>query len=367
MHVRLKTLVAALITCSAPAWAATGNVDVYGVFGVSVDTLSASGTYSAAADIGTNFFAETPFVPTVSVSETAGQTATIALTTYNAQAKTTLGGNHALTQASGFGNGAFGVNSFSGWYDQVTIGGGTGTGTVQFSVQLNGVVTAGAYLGAAGYGLLASTVHPSQLVSSTPTFNVLQPAIPMGLDPSQATEIASYSLLASPYSDPNQLAGLFASPTTPSEGIPSLPIDPSMQLGSDASAYAYPPDLILTPGANQIVNVTLTGTLTFTYGQAFYLIGALASNVVDTTALLSAFEPFGISENPISPLPDGSGATTLDFFNSAHLTAIMLPQGASFASASGAAYSVTAVPEPGEWLMLLAGLSLVGWRVRHRA
>jgi hypothetical protein len=32
----------------------------------------------------------------------------------------------------------------------------------------------------------------------------------------------------------------------------------------------------------------------------------------------------------------------------------------------GTAYNVTAVPEPGEWLMLLAGLGLVGWRTRRK-
>ncbi len=64
MLARLTTLAAALIACTTPAWAATSNVDIYGVINFSVDTVSpAYGTYSAAADIGANFFTEPAFVP----------------------------------------------------------------------------------------------------------------------------------------------------------------------------------------------------------------------------------------------------------------------------------------------------------------
>jgi hypothetical protein len=68
-----------------------------------------------------------------------------------------------------------------------------------------------------------------------------------------------------------------------------------------------------------------------------------------------------------APTKDGTGATTLDFSNSANLINIALPEGATASFASGTAYNVTAVPEPGEWLMLLAGLGLVGWRTRRKA
>lgn len=339
MFARLTLLAAALAT-SPTLWAATSSVDAYGA----ISTPPTSGVFSAAADIGTNFFSPFPFTPAISVTDASGQVAAIALPNYTSQAKTTLGSNHAFAGASGFNNGAFGVGSFSGWYDQITITGGTGTGTVQFSVQLNGTVTAGAYLGAAGFGLLASSVHPFQLTSDTLDFNALN-ASPWALDSDQVSEIALYDVVALPYNLPPYLLG-------------------------DNSGMEFPeyvPDLVLTQGANQAVNVTLTGALTFTYGEAFYLIGALGTSIADTSAL-GPFESFEISETPmvLAP-PDGSGPTTLDFFNSAHLASVVLPQGASFSSASGTAYNVTTVPEPGEWLMLLAGLGLVGWRVRRRA
>lgn len=363
MPARLTALAAALIVCT-PAWAATSNGDIDGVLTNSLSTtLPAYGTYSAAADIGGNFFLETPFVSAVDFTEVAGQTAGIALANYNARAKTTLGNNHAFTQSSGFTNGALSVGGFSGWYDQVTITGGTGTGTVQFSVQLNGTATAGAYLGVAGYGLFASHVHPSQLASDTLVFNTLS-ATPWALDSDQVTEIALYDLVASPYNDPSQILGLFntAAPTPPGAGIPAI----SDTLGDAGMGFPeYVPDLILTPGANQAVNVTLTGTLEFTYGEAFYLIGALSTAVVDDG--LGAFCDLDISTECTPTPKDGTGATTLDFFNIARLTGIVLPQDASFAPASGVAYNVTAVPEPGEWLLMLAGLGLVGWRMHRRA
>lgn len=366
MLARLTTLAAALIACTTPAWAATSNVDIYGVINFSVDTVSpAYGTYSAAADIGASFFTEPAFVPQINSTDISGQVAAISTPDYNASARTTLGSNHAYSQASAIPTGALGVSSFSGWYDQVTISGGTGTGTVEFSVQLNGTVTAGANLGVAGFGLLASGVHPTQLTSDTLTFNLLHTTTPWALDSDQVTEIALYDIVASPYNDPNQIAGLFGPSPSPA-GIPAIS-DPSNSLGSgDGMGFPeYVPNLIFTPGANQAVNVILTGTLTFTYGEAFYLIGTLGTAVLGDG--LEAFCTFDIGTECTPTPKDGIGVTALDFSNSAHLTGIVLPQGASFASASGAPYNVIAVPEPGEWLMLLAGLGLVGWRARRRA
>ncbi|MDO9636675.1 MAG: PEP-CTERM sorting domain-containing protein [Thiobacillus sp.] len=356
MHTRFIVIAAAL-AASPAVWAAASTVEVYGTLSV----YPGSGTYAAAADIGANLFSDPPFVPQISTTDVSNALAAIASTDYSASARTTLGSNHAYSQASGFSSGALGINSLSGWYDQVTVtnGTGTGTGTLQFSVQLTGSVTAGAHLGAAGFSLLASSVHPEQLATDLQAFNMLNPQ-PWGLYDGQVQAITTYSIVASPYNDPDVIAGLFSTPSGGDSGIPAL------QLGEE-DGMGFPeftPDLIVTPGAEHLVNITLTGTLDFTYGEAFYLIGALGTSVLN----LDAFLPFCSFEMecPGNPPANGTGATTLDFLNSALLTGIVLPEGASFASASGAAYNVTAVPEPGEWAMLLAGLGLVAWRTRRK-
>ncbi len=332
MNIRMTALVAALVACAASAQANTANVDIYGV--VNVGVLPAYATYSGAADIGASLFAYDPaYTPLVDATNTPGATAQISAPSYAAAASTTLGSNHAYASASTLPSNVLGAGSFSGWYDQVTITGGSGVGTASFTVQLNGTADVGAFGGGMAYALGTSTVHPSQLVSSTTTFNTSSPyAWPMDA----VNPVATYVLGASPYNDTSVL-------------FPGI---------------APVPDLILTPGTGQNIHATLHGTLNFTYGEAFYLIGALGTTVFD----LNAFQPFCAFEScPELPAADGSGPTTLDFSNSAHLVGIVLPEGASFSSASGAAYNVTAVPEPGEWLMLLAGLGLVGWRVRRRA
>jgi hypothetical protein len=355
MNARLTTLSVAL-AASTVVWTAPAFADIY----------PGSGTYAAAADLGPNYFSDPPFVPQLSTTDVSNVLAAIASTDYNAAARTTLGSNHAQTQASGFSNGALSVNSFSGWYDQITISGGTGTGIMQFSVQLTGSVTAGAYLGAAGFSLLASPVHPEQLAQDLLAFNMLTPAQPWGLYDSQVQSITTYTIVASPYNDPDVIAGLFSAPAVGGSGIPVIS-DPALQLGGEESMGfpEFTPDLIVTPSAEHLVNVTLTGTLDFTYGEAFYLIGALGTSIMNDG--LESFCSFDISGDPCVPTPkDGTGATTLDFLNSALLAGIVLPEGAAFASASGAAYNVTAVPEPGEWAMLLAGLGLVAWRTRRK-
>ncbi|MDP3421455.1 MAG: PEP-CTERM sorting domain-containing protein [Thiobacillus sp.] len=356
MHTRFIAIAATLAASSA-VWAAP----------VLADTYPSSGTYAAAADLGPNYYSDPAFVPQVSMTDVSNTLAAIASADYSAAARTTLGSNHAQAQASGFSNGALSVNSFSGWYDQITISGGTGTGTLQFSVNLTGSVTAGAYLGMAGFSLLASPVHPEQLAQDLLAFNMLTTAQPWGLYDSQVQSITSYNIVASPYNDPDVIAGLFSAPTGGDSGIPVI-TDPALPLGGE-DGMGFPEvtiDLIVTPGAEHLVNVTLTGTLDFTYGETFYLIGALGTSIMNDG--LESFCSFDISGDTCVPTPkDGTGATTLDFLSSALLAGIVLPENATFSSASGATYNVTAVPEPGEWMMLLAGLGLIAWRTRRKS
>lgn len=331
-----------------PTWAATSTLPTYE-------------TYSAAADSGTNFFTYDPtYIPQSDVTAIPGATAQISGSGYTGSASTSLGSNHAYASASAFPSGAFGIGSFSGWYDQVTITGGSGTGTAYFTVQLNGTVDVGAMAGGLGYTLGTSSIHPSQLTSSFQYFSTL--SSPQAWPMDAVNPIATYLLGASPYNDTSILFS--STQASPTGGIPSI-TDPSLSLGGDTGMGFPAPDLILTPGTGQSVNITLHGTLNFTYGEAFYLIGGLNTSVMGDG--LEVFCPFTIGDACTPPVKDGTGATTLDFSNSANLVNIALPEGATASFASGNAYNVTAVPEPGEWLMLLAGLGLVGWRARRRA
>ncbi len=340
----ITRLVAALLAGWAPAWAGATSLPTYE-------------TYSAAADFGTNFYSESAYTTLQDATSTSGATAQINGSGYTASARTTLGNNHVYASAGSMPSNLLGAGGFSGWYDQITITGGSGTGTARFAVRLSGTVDVGTTAGSLGYILGTSSVHPSQLTSDTPTFNMI-PGTPWALD--AVDPIATYLLGASPYYDTSIIFPESVDPAPVNEGIPIVQ-DPSYTLG-DAGIGFPQPDLILTPGVGQNVDVTLHGTLNFTYGEAFYLIGGLNASVAN----LESFCTFGVDGTCTSLPTDGSGATMLDFSNSASLVSIGIPLGATATFASGAAYNVTAVPEPGEWAMLLTGLALVGWRARRR-
>ena len=347
MHKQILRLAAGLIACATPAWA-------------TASTLPAYETYSAAADGSSNLFnvVDPAYTPQIDATTASGATVQITGTGYTATASTTLGSNHAYAGASAMPSNVLSVGSFSGWYDQVTITGGSGTGTASFTVQLTGTIDVGALAGGVGYTLGTSSVHPSQLTSDLLTFNALSSTQSWPMD--AVNPITTYLLGASPYYDTSILFS--GTPTSSTGGIPSIE-DPSLPLGADTGMGFPAYDLVLTPGAGQNINITLHGTLNFTYGEAFYLIGGLGTSIAN----LESFCTFNVDGTCTSPPIDGTGATTLDFSNSANLVNIALPEGASASFASGTAYNVTAVPEPGEWLMLLAGLGLVGWRARRKS
>lgn len=343
MQIRLCAISAALIACSNSAGAVT---------------LPTHETYSAAADIGSNFFTFDPlYTPLTNILTTPGVPVSIAGNNYTASASTALGSNRTYVQAGSFPYGVFGAAGFSGWYDQVKITGGTGTGTARFTVRLNGTVDVGAIAGEMGYVLGTSNIPPSQLASGLTSFNLLSKVQAWPLD--AVTPITSYLLGVSPYTDASILFGAQDLPRN--VGIPSIP-DPNYQLGGTSVATAY--DLVLAPGAGQAINLALHGTISFTYGEAFYLMSGMSALLADG---LDPYCAFTISDACTPPLKDGTGSTTLDFSNSANLINITLPNGATANFASGASYNVTTVPEPGEWLMLLTGLVLVSWAARRRA
>ncbi|MEQ1591273.1 MAG: PEP-CTERM sorting domain-containing protein [Thiobacillaceae bacterium] len=365
MKTRLHALTVALIACTTPVWAATSNVDVYGQIIIGVDTtLPTNATYAAAADIQSSIFifpGAPPYIAQSSVTTTPGATASItqgalvgipSISNNSASASTTLGNNHAYAQANGHSL-DIGIGSFSGWYDQVTITGGTGTGTAHFTTQLNGIVDVGAIAGIASYGLYASSIHPNVLGTDNVVIGIPggTPTAPWFLMGVQVNPVIEYSIVASPYNDPNQISGLFSPPPDLGGGIPSIPGIPALE-----PLPSFQPDLVLTPGAGQIIIATLHGSVEFTYDVPFYLIGTLSTELLN----LDAFQPFCsfTLECPSLPTRDGTGTTTLDFAHSAHLIDIGLPDGATASTASGARYSAASIPEPSS--IALAGLGLIG-------
>lgn len=355
---------AVLAVCAPTAWANTAAVDVHGT--LTMSPLPTYGTYSAASDFGANsFFLGESYTPLFDTTLVSGGLAQIAGSDYTASASTTLGSNHASVSAGTIPTNILSVDSFSGWYDQVTISGGHGTGTASFSVRLNGTVDVGATVGSLAYALGTSSVHPSQLTSNLIYFNTIQ-SNPQPWPMDAVTPIASYLLGASPYNDTSIYFGQPVISSPPDLGIPAL-IDPINSLGGDLGLGFPTYDLVLTPGTDQNINITLAGTLTFTYGEAFYLISGMGASVMgDGLESFCAF-PTAIGDTCNPLVKDGTGATTLNFSNSANLVNIALPLGATASFASGETYNVTSVPEPAEWLMLLAGLGLVGWRARRRS
>ncbi|MEW6676773.1 MAG: hypothetical protein AB1421_02535 [Pseudomonadota bacterium] len=61
----------------------------------------------------------------------------------------------------------------------------------------------------------------------------------------------------------------------------------------------------------------------------------------------------------------GVNTGTADFYNSAVLSTVYLPQGLTLSTDSGTAYNVAVVPEVDMWAMLLAGLGLLGLVTRR--
>lgn len=271
-------------------------------------SLPTDETFSSAYDLESGTV-DPSYTPQLSAAYNTGDPVAISSSTHSVFAQTAQGSNRVYLQQTGaLSSSVLAATSDSTWYDRATITGGIGVGTARFSIHINGTVDVGAFPGAAGYVLSVSSLHPFE----------------------GSSVAASWSLLASPYND---------------------------------ISYANGFSQTLTPGVGQAIDVTLSGTFDFTYGEVFYVLGSLHSIAADLSFLLSSCSPNCLPNSSL----EGSGATTLDFSNSARLVSIVLPEGATASFASGATYNVTAVPEPAEWAMLLAGLGLISWRARCRS
>jgi hypothetical protein len=202
------------------------------------------------------------------------------------QARASFGSN-GVALPSGLSPNGWGY-AFSAWSDGFVINGGSGTGILNFSVQLHGTLFA---------------------------------------------EDAIYTLIMSDNPDAFSPASIAADAFNGFENIPGTA--PVLQVEVDAT-----PDFTPGPGVYSFplgsIDETFSVSVSFTYGQTFYL-----ASVLDITA---------------------QG----DFYNSANF-GISAPVGASIASLSGTPYPTVAVPEPETYAMLLAGLGLVGFAARRRA
>ena len=299
---------AVLCVSSTPAWAISVAYPDYGVASV-----AATATIDPTTGTLTLNNVDTAVTPNglASVNDNLGGAAT---------ASTGYGDNHAYASYANTDTDSVASAAASLWYDQITITGGSGTGTAMLNASLNGTANVGAPDGAAFYVLGTSAVNPMTLTSSTISFNSV--SLPLSVDTSQLTTVASYAV-----------------------GTQGAATACTSQLGNTCPAF----NQVLGAGAGQTIQANLSGSFTFTYGQSFYLIGLLGTGVMN-------------SQPSISPT-----TTTFDFSHTGLLNQIVLPQGAILSDASGTIYNVAAVPEPAEWLTLVAGLALVGWANRRRA
>ncbi len=296
---------AALCALSAPAWALAVAPPNYGVASV-----AATATYNPSSGFSFTQEQYSPYpgaAAGIGVNDGGGATAS---------AWTDYGANHASASYTAGDGTSLASLGASLWFDQITITGGSGTGTATFHATLDGTVTAGGPDGAAAYVLGVSTINPATLA-----LGMASPTLPLDLSSTQITPVASY------------LVG--------TSGAQSACL---LQLGGTCPLFNQ-----VVNGGTIAVNAPLSGSVTFTYGQPFYLLGVLGT---------------GAGENFSATI---GSTTTLDFSHTGLLNQIVLPQGAILTDASGAPYTVAAVPEPGQWAMLLAGLGLLGMAVRRRA
>lgn len=283
------------------------------------DTLPTSGVHSIALVNGFDSSAAIAELQQESFSPigapdsmpTVSLTANLPLTGLEqvyATATTGLGSNHALVTAYGTSGTAA---ALSAWYDQVVITDTAGTGTAQFTLQLDGSMATkdstlyGGGLVQGAFSFYASTIHPTLLDAD---------GIP----------------------DTNSFWELSA---------------PESQL---LARYEIFPTLVGN-GVLEEINVTLTVDLNYTSDAPIYLIGGLAlfattngPGAAATANFLNSGYVTGMS------LPEGVTATFGSGTDYNNIPVVSIPE------------PVLSVPEPETYAMLLAGLGLVGFMAIRR-
>lgn len=250
------------------------------------------------------------------LDETYGNVFSAPLGSYGGRAMATPGANHASSwarggSASGYADGTTwtaGLNAASVWFERFTITGGSGTGTLSLSVLVEGELDVSGPINADGRAGLASVGF--NLLTTTSPFTLVTTANG-GWPPGGSYHPTSHGLAFA--CDP--LA-------------PAADCDYGTVL---SSVGHYEADTFTQASVLERVDATIT----FTYGMPFYVIGALEAS---------------------SYAYQLGAEASADFFNTARVTAFVVPGGATVVMDSGAyaAFGLP-VPEPSSLLLMLAG------------
>lgn len=281
----------------------------------------------------------------VSQALVSGQTALIDSSTYVVSALTGPGIQQVYA-ATEEGADIDAVNAVSNVLDRVTVSGGSGEGVLTVSVTISSTASVGLPQALAGYFVATSASNPVVTLDELGE-NIVDPWLPYEpyISPWGMDLVLEHSWEFLSYSNPLPLIG------------PCGGMDPT-SLNFNFSGECVPGPLhdeTLGIGEHDF-SITLTGEISFTYDEPFYLLGSAGVVVSEFVS----FGPFTVSD----PSPEGTGPTEISLVSSLTFT---LPDGASLFSASGNLYGTAPVPEPSAWLLMLAGLAGVGMTARARA
>lgn len=239
---------------------------------------------------------------------------------YAAEGQAGYGINRASAQVeatseSGAGRWSAGAYGGAAWYERITVTGSTGTGQLIFQIGIDGVIDIAGPANA--QGLSGMAVVGYNLLKSEQPFDFTQdPLLDSGL---------AFACDAAIGTDCDH----------------------------DAQRLVSMGSYLKLADSSESIDHLLTVVVPFTYGEAFYVIGAMEVGAYAYQAGASA---------------------RADFLHTADVLRVLAPDGAVVSLASGAyaSYGLPAVPEPGTWALLAAGLVTIvfgaaGRRTSRRA